>query len=361
MIYLHEEKISDYQAVLFLSGALMGVSIVANPASEAGPDAWLAVLIGISIGFLLYLLMASIYYLNPGKSLVGILIACFGKTAGKWIGFLYVLWLIPLTTAAQKTFGYYEVSTELTRTPLPFVLICFIFVSAFAVKLGLEAMGRISEVFLILFFVFTLITLFGFFTNFHTGIFKPVLAHGFAKPVIAGLRLGMLPFGESVFALTVFPNLANQKSVFKVAKLTLLSAGSLYAVAMLRNFTVSGVGTAARFFFPSQKVFRLMPGIDIYPLLDFIVIILGVLKICLFLYVTISILGEIFSFKNPKVLILPIIGIIIPLSNIISVNIFEIILNTTPVIFIFIPFSVLLPAAMLIISLVKRQEGAAAR
>ena len=50
---------------------LFGSSIATNPAAAAGSDAWLAYLIGWLGGFLIFLLIAAVASLNPGKSLVG--------------------------------------------------------------------------------------------------------------------------------------------------------------------------------------------------------------------------------------------------------------------------------------------------
>ena len=352
MILVKEEKITAYQATQMFTAFIFGSVIAMNPAADAGSDAWLAYLIGWLCGFLIFLMVAALASLHPGKSLVGILEDCVGKTAGKCIGLIYALFFIALTAAVTSSFGYYEITTEIPETPILFVEICFLLVAAFAVRIGLEVIGRVSEIFMLIITAIVLITLFSVATDFHTDAFEPVLIYGLRRPLTAGLRMAFLPFGESVAALTILPHLTCRRDVFRVSNGTSLFAGALLYITMLRNILVVGVPTSARILFPSEKIFRLMPGIDIYPLLDFDVIVSGIIKLSVLMYAILTILRDVFALEDHKLLCLPVTGILIPLTLMIQPNIFLMKLITQEIIpLVYFPFSILLPFLLLLISL----------
>ena len=333
---------------------IFGSVIAMNPAAASGSDAWLAYLIGWLGGFLIFLMMAALASLHPGKTLVGILEACLGKTAGKCIGLLYALFFILLTALVVSSFGYYEITAEIPETPILFVNIFFLLVAAFAVRTGLEVIGRISEVFMIIIIIIVLVTLFSVATDFHADAFEPVLIYGLRRPLTAGLRMAMLPFGESVAALTILPHLTSRRDVFRVSNGTSLLTGALFYISMLRNIMIVGVTTSERIVFPSEKIFRLMPGIDIYPLLDFNVIAAGVIKLSVLLYAVLTTICDVFELEDPKLLLLPVIGVLAPLSQILQPTIFlmnYITLSVIPIAY--IPFVIAVPFLLFLISLLR--------
>jgi len=87
---MKEEKISSYQVVMLISGFFLGTSIVLNPAAKDGADAWFSGLVSIAAGFLVVCITAALAVRHPGKSLVEILVFCFGRIAGKILGFFYL-------------------------------------------------------------------------------------------------------------------------------------------------------------------------------------------------------------------------------------------------------------------------------
>jgi len=54
-----------------------------NPAAEAGEDAWFLLLVGCAAGFIVMSIVAALATLHQGKSLLDILIFCFGKKRAK--------------------------------------------------------------------------------------------------------------------------------------------------------------------------------------------------------------------------------------------------------------------------------------
>ena len=226
---------------------------------------------------------------------------------------------------------------------------------AFAVKIGLEAMGRISEVLIVLAILITAVTLFSLLSNFHPDAFLPMFKDGLIKPAASGLMAGLLPFAEVFLALNIMPNLNDKKKTAKSLYLAVLVAGGFMYLFTMRNISVLGVSVTARNVFPSEKVFKLMPGLDIIPLLDINVIVFGILKVAVALYVQAKILGDIFGLKEFKIFVLPLAALNIIISTMLShdfISQLYVAKNIVPLMY--IPVLVVIPLAMLIITLLKK-------
>ena len=266
--------------------------------------------------------------------------------------FLFAIWL---SSAVVLTFSNYSNSVSYPETSILFLSICYMLIIAFAVKIGLEAMGRISEVLIVLAILITAVTLFSLLSNFHPDAFLPMFKDGLIKPAASGLMAGLLPFAEVFLALNIMPNLNDKKKTAKSLYLAVLVAGGFMYLFTMRNISVLGVSVTARNVFPSEKVFKLMPGLDIIPLLDINVIVFGILKVAVALYVQAKILGDIFGLKEFKIFVLPLAALNIIISTMLShdfISQLYVAKNIVPLMY--IPVLVVIPLAMLIITLLKK-------
>ncbi len=355
---MKEEKISSYQIVMLIAGFFLGTSIILNPAAKDGADAWFTGLVAIAAGLLVTCLTVTLAVKHPGQSLVEILIFCFGGVAGRIIGFFYFLFAMWLSSAVLLTFCNYSNSISYPETSILFLSICYMLIIAFAVKIGLEAMGRISEVLMVLSILITALALFSVLTDFHPDAFLPMFKNGIIKPAASGLMDGLLPFAEVFLALNIMPNLNDKKKTSKSLYLAVLVAGGIMYLFTIRNISVLGVSVAARNVFPSEKVFRLMPGLDILPLLDVNVIVFGILKVAIALYAQAKILGDIFGLKEFKINVLPLAALDVVISTILShdfITQLYVAKNIVPLMY--IPVLVVIPLNMLIISLIKKGKS----
>lgn len=350
---MKQEKITVMQTIMLLTCFLTGTSIILNSAAESGSDAWIAALIGWAGGYIIFLIVAAVASLHPGKTLVGIMIDCFGNRTGKIFGLLYALFFIWLAGAVLHVFSFYVISVEFPETPILFIDICIMLVITFAVKIGLEVLGRMSEVFLIIFGIVVIATFASLSTDFHVLAFKPILKNGILPPLMSGLESAVLPFSESMIALTIFPNVNNQKKIFKIANITTLLTGGFLVLILVRNIVVVGVDLSSRNIFPAEKIFRLMPGIDIYPLLDLDVIMTGVIKVAIILFAAVRTLGEVFSLKEFKILVLPTSALAVSSSTILIQSIYDQLLSAKIVALTYIPVFLGMSVILLFVSLIK--------
>ena len=355
-----EEKISLWQASLLMAGFFLGTTIVMNPAVESGADSWFSMLIAISAGLIIVSMTSALAALHPDKSLVGILIYCFGKVGGRIMSFFYLLLSVWLASAVLLTFSFYNVNVSYPNTPILFLSICFMIIIAFAVKLGLEVLSRMSEVFMLIIIVVTLITLMSFITSFHADAVLPIFKDGLKKPLLAGLTDSSLPFAEFFLALTILPNVNDLKKIRNVGRNAVLFAGGLMYIIVMRNIFVLGADVSARNVYPSEKSFQLMPLLNILPLLDINVILSGAIKIGLVLYAEAKILGDLVGMKDFKLFVLPLAALDVAGSVFVDNNILSQLFVASKIVpLAYIPILIITPMTMLIISLIRKNKPCA--
>jgi spore germination protein KB len=141
-----EVKISPVQLAFLQIGFLFGSSAINNPATAARQDAWLAFLVGWAGGALLIGIYILISRLNPGMTLVDILLPCFGKIAGTILSLFYIWYFIHLASLVIRNFGDYMKTINYPQTPLLIIAVALTAVAAYSVRKGLESTGRTSEV-----------------------------------------------------------------------------------------------------------------------------------------------------------------------------------------------------------------------
>jgi spore germination protein (amino acid permease) len=358
---MNQEKISPYQFSTIIMGFILGSSIAANATTIAKQDSWLSFLLGWGAGFVLLFITLGIGLLHPNKTLVGILIDCFGKKAGKIISLVFILYLIMLSALSVKVFGFYSITTNYPETPILFFIICVTLVAAFCIRTGIETLGRISEIFIC-------ITALNIFVSFPLLIarikpdhLKPFLENGLTPVILSGFGTAMIPFSEIFLCLMLFPSLNNSRNLVKSSVIAIFVPGFLLFTAILRNITVLGADFASRVSYPSFIVFKLTQfPFSVESLFDTNVALTIVIKIGLCIYAASKAIAEVFDLKEYKILIFPLSALIAPLSYFLQKSIMEQTYVATHIIpFVDVPLFVAFPLLVLVISLFKTNSGSA--
>jgi spore germination protein KB len=334
---------------------MIGTYIISSPVTEAREDAWFSIFVSFVTALILALITITVAKLHLGKTLVGVLISCFGKTAGKLISVIYLLFVIYFSATIPRSLGHYSITVSYIKTPEFFLSMCYLLVVFYLVSIGLEPMGRISEVFLVVLMAITCVSLVSFATNFDADYFMPMFKNGMGTPAYAGLKVGLVPFGEFFLMLNILPNLNDKKKTARTLILTVLVSCAVLLLFTVRNQSILGIDLASRNIYSSEKVFKLIPGFVIIPLLDINVIISGIIKVALVLYYQAKILGDIFDLKDFKIFVPPCAALDLAISAKIYRSLFTQIYNVGKVLpLIYIPVYVIIPLIVLVISLIKK-------
>ncbi len=349
-------KISSFQLALLIIGSTLGSVTIFNPASAAGADAWMVVILSLVSGIVLISIYSFISILNPGKTLIDILIDVFGKTTGKFIGILYLWYFIHLFSLAAGSFVDFSVSTIYITTPAAFIAIVFGILVVYRVKKGLEIIARFSELVIPIMMLIIILLFFVLISKYDVNNFLPVLEHGF-KPVLKASFLMMtFPFGELVVYLMIFPHLNKQKNVIKIASISVVIAGLLLLLITVSTLMVLGPIMLERVKYPTFISAKFVPEIhmEVFTAINLIIglAIMG----SIIIYAVSMGVSQIFKLDDYKQFVTPITIIGYALSFWIFDNSFDHDIWLKEVYpYYALPFQVIIPIFVLITSLIKNK------
>lgn len=356
---MDQGKISSYQFSMIMVGFMLGSSIATNSTMIAKQDSWLSFLIGWGAGFVLLFITLGIGILHPNKTLVGILVDCFGKKAGKIISLIFILYFIALAALLVKVFGFYSVTVDYPETPILYILICVTIVSAFCIRIGIEVLARISGIFNCILVLFLLVSIAMLAVLFKINYLKPFLENGLTPVFISGFETGMIPFSEIFLCLMIFPNLNNKNNLIKSSVIAVFVAGLILLASIFRNIMVLG-DLSSRVVYPSFLAFKLAPlSFSVESLFDINVALTIVIKIMLCIYGASKAIAEVFNLKEYRILVFPLSALIVPLSFFLQKSIMEQEFVSTHVVpIVDIPLLVVFPIIVLFVSLKKPNKKA---
>ncbi|WP_187296331.1 GerAB/ArcD/ProY family transporter [Tepidibacter mesophilus] len=213
---MSKEVISDRQATSLIILFIGGSTLLFGTGGEAEQDAWLSILLSILYAFPILMIYARILSLFPQKDLFDILELVFGKFLGKIISLLYIWFALHLGTLVLTDFGDFPTIVSIGKTPKIVPMTCIIFLCSWAIKEGIEVLGRWGE-FSIWGFIFTAIVGTSLLTpNWDINNIQPVLYKGI-KPVLQGaFAVFSFPFAETILFCYVFSSLKYKKSPYRV-------------------------------------------------------------------------------------------------------------------------------------------------
>jgi spore germination protein KB len=354
---IRDVRISKFQLFLLIIGFLYSNTAILNPVRGALQDAWLAYIIAWVGGFILLSVYLLIAKLNPCKTLVQILVDVFGKVIGKILAGLYIWYFIHMAALVLRDFGEYMITTTFPETPIVFVMGVLSLIIAFALRKGLEVLTRTNELLMLLlpFFVFFLTA-----ANANRYDFKnllPVLENGFAfvlKPAFSTLTF---PFAELVLFLMIFPYLNQQEKLMKTSYLAFLVGGLLIFISMMKDLMVLGPDMVIRIYYPPNVSAKLIPNINLEPLISTNLMINGGVKIVIAIFAAVSGISQLFNLDDSKLFVFPVVSFVVALAVWLFDNIFEVLRWGNEIWpYYSIPFQIIIPLLTLVISLVKRRS-----
>jgi spore germination protein KB len=359
---MEKARISSIQMFLLLSGFLFGDTVILTPPQGAKNDAWLAILLGGAGGALLMWVYAAIALLNPSKTLVDILREKLGKVAGNIFAVLYILYFIHMASFMLRGFGEFMCTVTFQETPMVVVIGLFAVLLVYAVNSGIEVIGRLSELlvpaipFILLIISLSLITVHDF------TAFLPILENGMTPVLNAAFSFIAFPFGETVVFLMLFPHINKKEKLKKVVLLSAAISILLAIISFFRDISVLGSDLVARSTFVPHLTSLLIPGLNVEPLVDINLLIGGGLKVSICIYAAVRALSQIAGIGDHRKLTGAISTFCVVLSiwefkNVLEM--FNLAVKLWP--YYSIPFQIVIPLLLLLLSLGKKSKPSDAR
>ncbi|MGG0450950.1 GerAB/ArcD/ProY family transporter [Priestia megaterium] len=359
---MEKAKISVTQLFALMFIFDLGTSLIVSYGIPAGKDAWLAILLGMGGGILLFFVYYMLFRQYPTIPLTGYVRKIFGEFFGWVLGLLYCLFFLYIAARNVRDFGDLLTSSTLPETPLLAINLSLILVMCYVIYLGIEVIGRTAEVFIVI------LLLFGLGANFFVLVsgnvslnhIRPFLEHGW-KPILttAFPPVVSFPFGEMLVFTMLLPYLNRPKLIKKVWLSALISSGLILSWTAALNMSVLGLDVMQRSTFPTLATIGKVNLFDFIERLDAIVVFTLLMtvffKASIFMYGAILGITDLFKVKNRQQIILPMGFILIFLSMTIASSFSEHLEEgfTITLKYLHVPFFIVIPLFMLVVSLIR--------
>jgi spore germination protein KB len=247
---MQKEQINDTEGICLLIIYVIGSTLIVGIGGKAKNDAWIAGIVGILMSIPMLLIYSRLLTLYKGKDIFDIFNLTLGKTMGKIISLIYIWYAFHLGSLVLCNFGQFGNTMLLPDTPTLALLLGLGIICTFAVKSGIEVLGRSSiALILIIFFIILLVQLLGI-PELNLSNMRPILGNGFIPVLQGGFTSFSFPFAETVLFTGIFNSLKSKKSVFRIYLSGILISGITIIIISIRNISVLG-STAAILDFPS--------------------------------------------------------------------------------------------------------------
>ena len=248
-----KENISLTQLFTIMVNFLLGSAIVLGIGKEAKQDVWIAIGIATLIGIGLMYFYYSLNRLLPNKNLFEMMEYCFTRPIAIFMSFGYSTYFFFLSCRVLRDFAELIASAILPVTPIEVIVLTFMVVIAYIVYLGLEVLGRVTEIFtpylLGLIILLAILLIVSGEIELHN--VEPVLGDGL-KPVVKTIFPSLIsfPFGELVVFTVILSSVTEFKKCKKVSLISVLVAGGFLVLASLLMLFTLGADVMQNANFP---------------------------------------------------------------------------------------------------------------
>ncbi|MFT8322555.1 MAG: GerAB/ArcD/ProY family transporter [Bacillus sp. (in: firmicutes)] len=360
---MEKAKLSVIQLFSMMLIFEMGTALVISYGISARKDAWLAILLSMTCGIILFFIYYFLFRQYPSLPLTAYTRKIFGKLLGSFIGYIYIVYFLYIASRNIRDISDLLVASALRETPSIAIIIPLVLSICYVLFLGIEVLARTSEVFIVILGFFgvagNLFVLVSGNVEFHHLL--PILENGW-RPILntAVPYTTEFPFGEMMVFTMILPFLNKAKYVKKVWLSAVIFSGFILSWTVSLNIAVLGVDVTERATFPTLATVGKINLLDFVQRLDAIIVftllITVFFKAAIFIYAGVMGIVDLFHLTSHHRILFPIGTIVIYVSFITASNFQEHINEGRDIsYYIHLPLLMLLPFIMLIFSFIRNK------
>ncbi|MGP3560297.1 GerAB/ArcD/ProY family transporter [Geobacillus sp. BK01] len=341
-----------------------GSAIVIPLGVSAKQDVWIAILLSLALGLLLFFVYRRLFEYYPNEPLTAYMQHIVGAPLGKLLAVVYITYFLYIAARVLRDFGELLLTFAYPETPL-FVLNAIMALAImYGAYKGFEVLVRTGELFLtVLYFL----AFAGFALVFVSGLvdvtqLQPVLEEGWRrvwKTVFTETLY--VPFGEMIVFTMLFPYLNNPVKVGRVGITGMVLTGLNLAIISAINMAVLGPDAASRSSFPLLDTIRrvqvahFLERLDVFFMIA--LIIGGFFKVSVFFYAGVVGAANLFGVSSHQRLVYPLGLLVLLLSVAIASSYAEHIHEGLKIVtfYLHIPLQIIIPVLLLVIAVIRRR------
>ncbi|MBP3039691.1 endospore germination permease [Bacillaceae bacterium Marseille-Q3522] len=184
------KKTSSFQMTFLVFMPIISTAVLTIPSvtfKHAGRDLWISPILASVSGMFTAFIVYRLHKLFPNETIIQYSRHIVGGVLGKVIGFIYLFYFLYVSGLIEREYADFVIISFLPNTPLSVVIGSIVLVSAFAVRSGLEVLGRISQLFFPIYMLpfFLLLLLI---PDFDVENMLPILEKGIGPPIRGAIQ-----------------------------------------------------------------------------------------------------------------------------------------------------------------------------
>ncbi|MFT8322554.1 MAG: GerAB/ArcD/ProY family transporter [Bacillus sp. (in: firmicutes)] len=357
---MEKAKISVIQLFAMMVIFDMGTALVISYGLTARKDAWIAILLSMGGGVILFTIYYFLFRQYPSLPLTSYIQKIFGKHLGMVIGYIYILYFLNIAARNIRDINDLLASSTLRETPSIAIITPLVLAICYVLYLGIEVLARTSEVCIVI------LILFGAAGNFFILIsgnlefhnLLPILEQGW-KPICTTIpKIIPLPFGEMIVFTMLLPFLNKIKYVKKVWLSAMILSGIILSWTVSLNIIILGVDVTEQATFPTLTTVGKINLLDFVQRLDAIIVftllITVFFKVSIFIYAAVMGITDLFNLSSHHRILFPIGVVVIYISLTMAANFQEHLKEGQEMLYIMhLPLLLIIPILMAIISFIQ--------
>lgn len=356
-------KITYKQLILLIIISRIIITITYHAAINSPPenqDLWISMLLSFPIILFFSLPVYLLWKRFPNLTIIQYSGEILG-IAGKLTGVFYVWFFIHLAAINLIQLGEFFTTAIMPETPILFFVVSLTLFCAYAVRSGIEVIGRMCEIIVPIVLIAIISIFLLLLKDMDLKALTPVMEKGFFSVLHGGFTITARTY-EILELAMLFPYLNNQK---KVKTVFILGFSVIIIVLLLITIpiiTVFGVELAKTRTLPYFSAVRLVSVGDFIEHIETIhlgIWVFGIfIKVSILYYLAVLGMSQILNLKDYKPLVLPTGTILVPLSILIAPSIVELREFTSyKIVTWYILFFVLFIPSILLITSIIRGKG----
>lgn len=357
MMKLEGGKISSLELALLVISFNLGTTLILNPGSAIGRDAWLAALAGMGEGLVFVWIVLTLAARFKNRTLIQINDLIFGSYVGKAISLLYLWYFLHMGSIALRNYADFFTTTIYTETPVIVFQIMLVLVSAWTVHNGLEVLVRCSTFLVPLVLLAVILDTFLLLKDMELTNLLPILDVSWGKFFQASHSVAVFPFGDIIVFLMILPFTNAQKKNRMVVILAIIVSGLFLTLVVARNTAVLG-STVDIQAYPSFPAIRLINIAKFLTRLEIIIAVnllaMGFIKGTILYYSTVLGLAQLLKLRSYLPLVLPLGAIFVSLGILMfESNVESLMLTKELFLYYKLLFQLILPLLFLIVAVIR--------
>lgn len=307
-------RISLNQMFTLIFLFLIAGSTLTAVGRSSGQNIWIVILIAAVFGSILFIIYHRISYLHGYCSLSDILKDVFGTFLGTLVVLGYSLYFLYMGSNVLNAVGNMIQFTLLQGVNVSVLMGILLIVLIYGMMLGLNVIGRSSELMFYLVIISFIPLIIGVFSSdifsFHNLL--PILENGFKAIMPDIYRTTFHPYGQLISFLVIFP-LIPKKSSHKILKVgfgAIVIATLFLLIIDIINVGILGSDLLFNFVYPFFNSMK-MVGVNVFferldPLAIIILMTTCFFKLCIYFYAGVSSLDRLFKKLNYRQFTIPV-------------------------------------------------------